>query len=43
VVALSGGSAEDERERIQRAGFDGFLPKPIDVRGFTAAVKSFLP
>ena len=43
VVALSGGSAPDERDRIQAAGFDGFLPKPIDVRGFAAAVKGYLP
>lgn len=42
VVALSGGSAPDERERIRSAGFDGFLPKPIDVRGFAVAVKGFL-
>ena len=42
VVALSGGSAPDERERIHTAGFDGFLPKPIDVRGFAAAVKNYL-
>jgi len=43
VVALSAGSAPDERERIQAAGFDGFLPKPVDVRGFAAAVKQYLP
>ena len=43
VVALSAGSAPDERERIQSAGFDGFLPKPIEVRGFAAAVKQYLP
>src|SRR4029077_16580999 len=43
VVALSGGSAPDERERIQSAGFGGFLPTPVDVRGFAAAVKAYLP
>ena len=42
VVALSGGTAPDERERIHTAGFDGFLPKPIDVRGFVAAIKAYL-
>lgn len=43
VVALSGGSAPDERDRIRAAGFDGFLPKPLDVRGFAAAVQAYLP
>ena len=43
VVALSGGTAAEERDRIGAAGFDGFLPKPIDVRGFVAAVKGYLP
>ena len=43
VVALSAGSAPDERERIQAAGFDGFLPKPVEVRGFAAAIKAYLP
>ena len=42
VVALSAGSAPDERDRIAAAGFDGFLPKPIDVRGFAAAVGRYL-
>ena len=41
VVALSAGSAPDERDRIVAAGFDGFLPKPIDVRGFAAAVARY--
>ena len=43
VIALSAGTAPDERERIQSAGFDGFLPKPVEVRGFAAAVKQYLP
>jgi CheY-like chemotaxis protein len=43
VVALSGDTAPDERDRIRAAGFDGFLPKPIDVRGFAAAVRGYLP
>jgi len=41
VVALSAGAAPDERERIVAAGFDGFLPKPIDVRGVAAAVARY--
>ena len=43
VVALSAGTAPDERERIQAAGFDGFLPKPVEVSGFAATVKQYLP
>jgi len=42
VVALSAGAAPDERERIAAAGFDGFLPKPIEIRGFAAAVDRYL-
>jgi len=42
VVALSAGTDPEERDRVSAAGFDGFLPKPIDIRGFAAAAGRYL-
>jgi two-component system cell cycle response regulator DivK len=43
VVAVTAYVTEADRDAGRRAGFDGFLTKPIDVRSLPAQVRSFLP
>ena len=43
VVAVTAQAMKQDRERILRAGFDGYLEKPISVRAFPDQVRSFLP
>ncbi|RZJ25565.1 MAG: response regulator [Haliea sp.] len=42
VVALTAYAMVGDRERILGAGFDGYLPKPIDPRRFVGEIASFL-
>jgi two-component system cell cycle response regulator DivK len=42
VVALTAFAMAEDRERFRRAGFDGYIPKPIDVRTFPEQVRQFL-
>jgi CheY-like chemotaxis protein len=42
VVAVTAQAMKQDRERILRAGFDGYLEKPISVRAFPDQVRSFL-
>ena len=42
VVALTAFAMADDRQRLLRAGFDGYLEKPIDVRAFPGQVRAFL-
>jgi two-component system cell cycle response regulator DivK len=42
VVAVTAFAMDDDRERSRRAGFDGFLPKPIDIRALPSQVRSYL-
>jgi two-component system cell cycle response regulator DivK len=42
VVALTAFAMKEDRERLMAAGFDGYLPKPIDVRAFPDQVGSFI-
>jgi CheY-like chemotaxis protein len=42
VVAVTASAMASDRDAAQRAGFDGFLEKPINVRALPAQVASFL-
>ena len=42
IVALTAFAMREDRERTARAGFDGYLSKPISVRELPAQVGDFL-
>jgi two-component system, cell cycle response regulator DivK len=42
VVAVTAFAMKDDRERVLRAGFDGYLEKPISVRELPHQVRGFL-
>jgi two-component system cell cycle response regulator DivK len=42
VVAVTASVMPDERDRFSEAGFDGFIAKPIDIRGFPGQIEAFL-
>ena len=42
VVAVTASALPEDHERAQRAGFDGYLEKPISVRGLVARVGELL-
>jgi two-component system, cell cycle response regulator DivK len=42
VVAVTAFAMRDDRERVLRAGFDGYLEKPISVRELPGQVRAFL-
>ncbi len=41
VVAFTASVMEADRQRLDAAGFDGYLPKPIDVKTFPDQVERF--
>ena len=42
VIAITAFAMKDDRERVLRAGFDGYLEKPISVRELPGQVRAFL-
>jgi CheY-like chemotaxis protein len=42
VVAVTAFAMKDDRERVLRAGFNGYLEKPISVRELPHQVRTFL-
>lgn len=42
VVAVTAFAMAEDRERASRAGFDGFVEKPISVRELPATIEAFL-
>lgn len=42
VIAVTASVMQTERQTIMGAGFDGYMGKPIDVRGFIALVQDTL-
>jgi CheY-like chemotaxis protein len=43
IVALTASAMVGDRERIAKAGFDGYIQKPIDPEVFIDQVERFLP
>jgi CheY-like chemotaxis protein len=39
VAAMTASVMKEDRERFDKAGFDGFITKPIDVRAFPQQVR----
>jgi CheY-like chemotaxis protein len=39
VLAVTAEAMKEDRERFTRAGFDGYLPKPVDIDELLAAVE----
>ena len=39
IVAMTASVMKEDRERFDKAGFDGFITKPIDVRQFPQQVR----
>ena len=42
VIAITASVMQDNRREIEAAGFDGFIEKPINVRGFLETVRAAL-
>jgi two-component system cell cycle response regulator DivK len=42
VVAVSASVMPDEQQKIVAAGFDAYVTKPINVKGFIATVEKFV-
>ena len=42
VIAVTASAMTQDRRQIMAAGFDGYQPKPISVKGFLQAVREIL-
>jgi two-component system cell cycle response regulator DivK len=42
VVALTAFAMKEDRDRFLRAGFDGYLAKPINIRAFPEQIRAFV-
>ena len=42
VIAVTASAMTQDRRQIMAAGFDGYQPKPISVKGFLQAVREML-
>ena len=43
IVAVAASAMVGDRERIAAAGFDGYIPKPINPETFIRQIERFLP
>ena len=43
IVALTAFSMPNDRQNVMRAGFDGYMSKPIDPERFVQEVERYLP
>ncbi|MFA5094484.1 MAG: response regulator [Candidatus Omnitrophota bacterium] len=42
VIALSASVMKEEEDRIRKAGFSDFVPKPLDTKGLVRKIKEYL-
>jgi len=42
IIALSASVMKEDKERIRAAGFDAFIPKPIDTKALVVKVRELL-
>ena len=43
IVAVTASEMAADPKRLAEAGFDGYIPKPIDPENFVAQIEGFLP
>ena len=43
IVAVTASVMRGDEQRLRQVGFDGYIPKPIDVVGLPGAISRFLP
>lgn len=42
IIALTASAMKEDKERISQAGCDGYITKPIDIKGFLKTVAEYL-